>query len=650
MKPKRLIPLTIVFYLTGVFSLIWFLIRVIPKPSRALYPCQRVAFPVASSFIIWMSGTLLSIGIFKKVKGNPNITGIKAFILVFSACFIFILANVFTPALNSFAESTKETDAIAVMKEESSPVIDDFKSKVAIVRSSKLNVSEISQSDISLMVKEAINKSGGLENIIKDGNTVVLKPNLICDFSYADNKKITPGANGMVTDYRVIQAVVNIVNQINPSGKIYLMEGSGVGNTTSNMRTVGWDKITGLDAIYALEDCSGEWNEYTSPQLVGVDLPDSLSLYSDYNKPNKTRTIYLNKIYYEADVLISIPVLKNHLYTGITGAVKNVGIGAAPSKIYGAGLAYTDPYQRERIVHANRSSLNKWIHDFYACRPVDFVVMDGIQGFDNGPVGYGYSQLSQAQRNMRLILAGSDPISVDAIEGLIMGHDPLKIPHLVYLHNDGFGCVNPACIEVVGEQVENIRYNFRISDTGISSKFYDFKTRNYWADTIKFTKDELMVSVQDTIKLARIEITVDGKKYDKLLIGDFSHIKIPITNFSLTDSIVEITFIDRYLNTMKGIYSGNSTGKSEIDFNKDKIKVYPNPASDYININCSSENLTVKTLNIYSLDGKNVFSEKIKGNSEPMINISNYKPGIYKVLVNENGIINETTFVKKQVK
>ncbi len=36
-----------VFPIGGLLALIWFLIRVIPKPSRATYPCQRVAFPLA---------------------------------------------------------------------------------------------------------------------------------------------------------------------------------------------------------------------------------------------------------------------------------------------------------------------------------------------------------------------------------------------------------------------------------------------------------------------------------------------------------------------------------------------------------------------------------------------------------------------------
>src|SRR3989304_1918762 len=51
---------SIVFFIIGIASLIWFLIRVIPKPSRASYPCQRAAFPIASSFIIWISVNIMS--------------------------------------------------------------------------------------------------------------------------------------------------------------------------------------------------------------------------------------------------------------------------------------------------------------------------------------------------------------------------------------------------------------------------------------------------------------------------------------------------------------------------------------------------------------------------------------------------------------
>lgn len=44
------------FPVTGLLSLLWFLVRVIPKPSRAAYPCMRVAAPLASSFVVWLVG------------------------------------------------------------------------------------------------------------------------------------------------------------------------------------------------------------------------------------------------------------------------------------------------------------------------------------------------------------------------------------------------------------------------------------------------------------------------------------------------------------------------------------------------------------------------------------------------------------------
>jgi len=54
----------------GLFSLVWFLIRVIPKPSRATYPCQRFAFPLASGFVIWLVGLAGSAAAFRKARSS----------------------------------------------------------------------------------------------------------------------------------------------------------------------------------------------------------------------------------------------------------------------------------------------------------------------------------------------------------------------------------------------------------------------------------------------------------------------------------------------------------------------------------------------------------------------------------------------------
>ena len=52
--------------LVGLGALLWFLLRVFPKPSRANYPCQRAAFPVASAFVIWVFSSVA--GIFSAVR------------------------------------------------------------------------------------------------------------------------------------------------------------------------------------------------------------------------------------------------------------------------------------------------------------------------------------------------------------------------------------------------------------------------------------------------------------------------------------------------------------------------------------------------------------------------------------------------------
>ncbi|MBM3276765.1 MAG: hypothetical protein FJY95_01605 [Candidatus Handelsmanbacteria bacterium] len=54
--------------LCGLPSLIWFLLRVIPKPSRAAYPCQRAAFPLASGFVLWLAGMYASLLGFRRAR------------------------------------------------------------------------------------------------------------------------------------------------------------------------------------------------------------------------------------------------------------------------------------------------------------------------------------------------------------------------------------------------------------------------------------------------------------------------------------------------------------------------------------------------------------------------------------------------------
>ena len=65
---KKNVVLKICFPLFGLAALIWFLIRVVPKPSRIEYPCQQIAAPIAFSFVAFISSTLVGFGTWKRFK------------------------------------------------------------------------------------------------------------------------------------------------------------------------------------------------------------------------------------------------------------------------------------------------------------------------------------------------------------------------------------------------------------------------------------------------------------------------------------------------------------------------------------------------------------------------------------------------------
>jgi hypothetical protein len=48
----------LLFAMIGLSALLWFFVRVVPRPSRASYPCMRASMPLATGFIIWLTGLL----------------------------------------------------------------------------------------------------------------------------------------------------------------------------------------------------------------------------------------------------------------------------------------------------------------------------------------------------------------------------------------------------------------------------------------------------------------------------------------------------------------------------------------------------------------------------------------------------------------
>lgn len=86
----------IVFIAIGISSTIWFLIRVIPKPQRATYPCMRAAAPIMSTFVIYLLTLSGSIFAFKKAKNHFRKAGYlyaTAFFAIAVVCSLLFFTN-----------------------------------------------------------------------------------------------------------------------------------------------------------------------------------------------------------------------------------------------------------------------------------------------------------------------------------------------------------------------------------------------------------------------------------------------------------------------------------------------------------------------------------------------------------------------------
>ncbi len=102
---KRNVLSRFLFPLMGLASVIWMLIRIIPKPSRAEYPCMKVAAPIASGFVTYVASVMIAVFSFKKARHYfHNSKYVMASVLAFAA----LAAGSFT-ILKTDTESSART-------------------------------------------------------------------------------------------------------------------------------------------------------------------------------------------------------------------------------------------------------------------------------------------------------------------------------------------------------------------------------------------------------------------------------------------------------------------------------------------------------------------------------------------------------------
>jgi uncharacterized protein (DUF362 family) len=131
--------------------------------------------------------------------------------------------------------------------------------------------------------------------------------------------------------------------------------------------------------------------------------------------------------------IIHLPTVKTHIFTTMTGAMKNAFGGLLNERRH-----WTHPVIHETLV--DLLMIQQRIH-----RGI-FAVMDGTLAGD----GPGPRCMIPYVKNV--LLASADQVAIDAIAAKLMGFDPLaEVKFIRLAHEMGLGCGDPAEIEIVGD-------------------------------------------------------------------------------------------------------------------------------------------------------------------------------------------------------
>lgn len=144
--------------------------------------------------------------------------------------------------------------------------------------------------------------------------------------------------------------------------------------------------------------------------------------------------------------VVHLPTMKTHVFTGITGAMKNA---------FG-GLLFEKRHWTHSVIHetlVDLLTIQKEIH------PGLFAVMDGTFAGD------GPGPRCMIPRVKNYILASADMVALDAVAAKMMGFDPLSIKFIRLAHEHGLGCGDVREIELTGEDISNVNFHFRVDDT-----------------------------------------------------------------------------------------------------------------------------------------------------------------------------------------
>lgn len=203
-----------------------------------------------------------------------------------------------------------------------------------------------------------------------------------------------------------------------------------VGEVNNKLRPIQ-DKY-GMKTVH-LTDSDCEWIKYEPKgKLLVLDkvFPDG---------------IFIPKLFLGKNI-VHLPTVKTHVFTTITGAMKNA---------FGGLLNYNRHWTHS-VIHETLVDLLKIQKEIH---PGIFAVMDGTIAGD----GAGPRAMKPVVKNY--ILASADSVAIDAISAKIQGFESMSLEFIRLAHENGLGIGNLDEIEIVGEDIRDVNFGFKRKDT-----------------------------------------------------------------------------------------------------------------------------------------------------------------------------------------
>jgi hypothetical protein len=320
------------FPIIGLFSLIWFLIRVVPKPSRVRYPCMKIAAPIASTFVIYLIGLTSSLLVFKKAKRyfyKSKYVLFAILLLVSSVLFISTFLKTDQEVYASFRSSILEGPNQPIGKGKGiNPgrvvwIWDPDATDETCTNgpgdywyqdnNTNQEIVEIMLSDALQMLTDEESDSASWDALFRDYNEnhgkgnvgytaeekIVIKINLNGSVSYGDNTIDT-------SPHIVLATLKQLIDEAGVAE-----EDISVGDPGRSLTDLYWDK---LHSVFPDVHYWGNGDGRTQ-----IQKSDTFEIYTSDGEIND----YLPKCYIEADYMINIPVFKKHHRAGISLSSKN---------------------------------------------------------------------------------------------------------------------------------------------------------------------------------------------------------------------------------------------------------------------------------------------------------------------------------------